>query len=216
MWSEAIPLSHDVEALLFDCEGLNARNSYSVDVKLFIMSLLISSQLVFNTVGHITDTTLEELSLLLLAENEIKVGDVDISTLMPNFTWVIRDVTMDFKHLTAQTYLNQCLDEQSTKKGVSETTQHKNGIRKAVHQFFGGNKEMQCYAFVEAMESSSFLGFGDSKKIRDEFKSEAEKLMLDLKQNHRVKEIDGKPMTGYMLLNLALEYIDALNNSQPI
>ena len=75
---------------------------------------------------------------------------------------------------------------------------------------------MSCYALVEAEEKTSFLGYGDSTKIRDEFKSEAQKLMLDLKQNHRVKEINGKPMTGYMLLNLALEYVDALNNSAPI
>ena len=75
MWSEPIPLSETTDALLLDCEGLNGGDrSYDIDVKLFVLSLLLSSQLVFNSIGHISDTTLEDLSLLLLMENEFTYG----------------------------------------------------------------------------------------------------------------------------------------------
>ena len=52
------------------------------------------------------------------------------------------------------------------------------------------------------------------KDLRPEFRQALDSLMVKLKspQTTRVKQINGKPLTGSMLLGLALEYVDALNS----
>jgi hypothetical protein len=67
MWNQMIPLADDVDAIVLDCQGLNLNNqseenmseksvpnSY-MEEKLFTLALLLSSQMVFNTKGPITD-----------------------------------------------------------------------------------------------------------------------------------------------------------------
>jgi len=80
MWSQPVPLSEDVDALVLDCEGLNSEDrSYDIDVKLFALCLLMSSQFVFNSVGTITDSTLEDMSVILLMANEIRINPPEVT-----------------------------------------------------------------------------------------------------------------------------------------
>jgi hypothetical protein len=49
MWSELIPADGDTDILLLDTEGLNSpERSYDIDVKLFTLSILLSSNFVYN------------------------------------------------------------------------------------------------------------------------------------------------------------------------
>jgi hypothetical protein len=51
MWSELIPVpgNDQIDILLLDTEGLNSpKRSYDIDVKLFALSLLLSSNFVYN------------------------------------------------------------------------------------------------------------------------------------------------------------------------
>jgi|688.fasta_scaffold181130_3 hypothetical protein len=44
-----------------------------VDLKLFALSLLLSSQLIFNTMGLISDESLTHMSIMQLLKNEIRL-----------------------------------------------------------------------------------------------------------------------------------------------
>lgn len=56
MWNKLIPLSHDVDAILLDTEGLNSTDrTGDVDVKIFSLAIILSSIFVFNQIGHITE-----------------------------------------------------------------------------------------------------------------------------------------------------------------
>ena len=56
MWNKLVPLSAEVDALLLDTEGLNSTDrTMDVDVKIFSISILLSSIFVFNQIGHITE-----------------------------------------------------------------------------------------------------------------------------------------------------------------
>lgn len=80
MWSKPIHISTEVDALILDCEGINSDSRpYDIGVKVFALCLLLSSQLVFNSKGTITDTTLEDLGALLLMANEIRINVPDLS-----------------------------------------------------------------------------------------------------------------------------------------
>jgi len=75
MWSRPLRVNEDTDALVLDCQGLNEEGSnYELDVKLFTLSLLLSSQLIFNTSGLISDNSLEDLSILQLLTNEMRLN----------------------------------------------------------------------------------------------------------------------------------------------
>lgn len=49
MWNKLVPLSPDIDAILLDTEGLNSTDrSLDLDVKIFSLSILLSSIFVFN------------------------------------------------------------------------------------------------------------------------------------------------------------------------
>lgn len=64
LWSHPIS-SGDLDLLVLDCQGINSEE-YSPEVaqKLLQLTLLISSQIVLSTKGHISDNTLQDLKLL--------------------------------------------------------------------------------------------------------------------------------------------------------
>ena len=65
-----------MDAILLDTEGLNSPDrTMDVDVKIFALSILLSSTFVFNQIGHITEQSLEDLSVVLRLTNELKIRD---------------------------------------------------------------------------------------------------------------------------------------------
>jgi hypothetical protein len=76
MWNKLIPLNDDVDAILLDTEGLNSTDrSLDIDVKIFAISILLSSTFIFNQIGHITEQSLEDLSVVLRLTGEMKIRD---------------------------------------------------------------------------------------------------------------------------------------------
>ena len=50
--------------------------------------------------------------------------------------------------------------------------------------------------------------------LKTEFRSALEVLIQELKDNVKVKEIGGRPLTATMILNLTLEYVEAINRKE--
>lgn len=66
IWNQPINISDDTEALLLDTEGLYATDQhFDIDQKIFMLSVLLSSVFIFNQRSHITEQSLEDLSLTL-------------------------------------------------------------------------------------------------------------------------------------------------------
>jgi len=147
IWNQVVPMGNEVDGLLLDCQGLSLDDGQAndsgepgdIDEKLFTLSILLASQLVFNTKGHITDQTMDELALLPLMASKVKIREAASTTatelnsadedfdegyssdedgdsaefykFFPQFNWVVRDLNMDFEHLTPKTYLMQGLEK---------------------------------------------------------------------------------------------------------
>ena len=104
MWSKPIQLSETTDAILIDSQAINNQDySESVNKRLLQICMFFSSQIVLNTLGHISDQTLDLLMPLL--EMEVPQQDILLS-------WVLRDFTLEFKTLTPNSYLSQCLEAQ--------------------------------------------------------------------------------------------------------
>jgi hypothetical protein len=68
---------------------------------------------------------------------------------------------MDFKHLTAKSYLLNLLEEERDPKRVSiDEVQQRNVIRKCIKTFFGGEKNLECLSLVRPF---------DKDRLRPEF-----------------------------------------------
>lgn len=109
MWSKTIPLKDNVEAILLDTEGLNSTDrTLDVDVKIFALSILLSSTFLFNQLGHITEQSIEDLSVVLRLTGEMKIRDaagnngegeetgLEFNKFFPSFIWVLRDFSLNF------------------------------------------------------------------------------------------------------------------------
>ena len=130
MWDKLIPLTSEqgedlgIDLVVLDAEGLNTpRRGFDVDVKMFAVAVLLSSQIVYNQAGPITDQSLEDLSLIQMLTTEIKYRNLheqgqEFHKFFPDLLWALHDFQLDFKHLKADSYLEQCLEQE---RGHSDT-----------------------------------------------------------------------------------------------
>lgn len=76
MWNKLIPINDEIDAILLDTEGLGSTDrEFDIDIKIFALSILLSSTFVFNQIGHITEQSLEDLAVVLRLTNELKIRD---------------------------------------------------------------------------------------------------------------------------------------------
>ena len=80
VWNQMVPLGDDVDGIVLDCQGLSIdgcddNDNNDIEEKLFTLAILLASQLVFNTKGHITDQTMDELALLPLLASKVRIRE---------------------------------------------------------------------------------------------------------------------------------------------
>ncbi len=118
MWSKAIPLSETTDAIVLDSQALcNTDVSDETNSRLLQLCFILASLFVLSTVGHVSDHTFDELMPFL--KTRIPSQDVQLN-------WVLRDFTLEFKTLTPNTYLSQCLE---TQRSVSAEHTTRNQVR---------------------------------------------------------------------------------------
>ena len=138
----------------------------------------------------------------------------------PQFNWVVRDLDMDFKHLTPMSYLQQNLEPSRIRNDVAV---NRNQVRRCLKDFFGGENSLNCYALSTPSEDSQVLESLCEKGPKEclqvtkpLFGSQITDLVTNLKQSCEARKIGGRYLTGAMFLNLALEFIDQLNENEKL
>ena len=94
MWSEPIQsLSGSSETvLLVDTEGLGSlEEDQNHDAKIFALALLISSLIIYNSVGSIDDEAIQRLGLVIKLS---KYVDLDEIHQTPRLLWLLRDFSL--------------------------------------------------------------------------------------------------------------------------
>lgn len=89
--------------IVIDTEGLGAFDEdENHDAKIFLLALLLSSLIIYNSVGTIDETALNSLSLVINLSKKIQLKnkkesaeDIDeLASIFPSFLWVLRDFTL--------------------------------------------------------------------------------------------------------------------------
>ncbi|KAJ3092083.1 hypothetical protein HK102_010801, partial [Quaeritorhiza haematococci] len=136
-----------------------------LDVKIFALAILLSSFLVYNSLGTIDDNAMDNISLLIELTRKIKMsgreGDetppdpYELTMFFPRFLWLLRDFALELRidgeEITPEQYLENALKPLA---GNSEDIQTKNRTRECVRTFF---RDRTCMTLRRPVEDEEQL-----------------------------------------------------------
>ena len=205
--------------LLIDTEGFGALDTDSNhDIRIFTLAILLSSYFLYNSVGGIDESALQNLNFVINLSKfiRLKSGDTEtdpeeLSNLFPSFLWVLRDFSLQLiddngENITPKEYLEKVLE------GTKNIQDPKNKIRKLIKAYF---KDRDCYTMVRPLTNENKLQNLEDmppEQLRPEFLEQIIGLRKKVLGRVKVKTLNGKPLNGEMYLNLVKGLIGALNS----
>lgn len=103
MWPKLVEIEHQgkiKKCIIIDTEGLGSlEEGENTDIKIFLMAVLLSSYLIYNSVGSIDEKAIENLSLVinlaeLLHKNDNQYDSQELINSFPSFMWLVRDFSL--------------------------------------------------------------------------------------------------------------------------
>ncbi|CAG9316966.1 unnamed protein product [Blepharisma stoltei] len=226
LWGRPIPGTTDdgkiCSIVVLDSEGIGALDEDSDhDTRIFSLALLISSCFIYNSVGAIDESALQNLSLVVNLTKHIHIktrqsdetDSEEYAAYMPSFVWVLRDFALQLvdsegESLTPKEYLEKALQPQ---KGFSDSIEDKNRIRRLLKEFF---KDRDCFTLIRPTTKEDDLQNLEEKpleSLRPEFQEQVIQLRKRVIGRIRPKTVNNKCLNGEMLANLVKNYIEAIN-----
>lgn len=210
--------------LLLDTEGLaSISQTEGHDAKIFCLAILLSSFFVYNSEKAINNAAIDQLSLVVQLIQKIRVhagqddASHDLASVFPRFTWLLRDFQLELadeqgRPMTAQQYLEDCLRAQP---GTSAAVKEQNATRAAICRLFS---QRDCIALPHPTLGTSLppdalkkLGGLPLDRLAPDFSRGVLDLKNKLFSSAAPKAVNGTPLNGPMLLQLAEAYVGAIN-----
>lgn len=134
---------------------------------------------------------------------------------MPKFLWVVRDFTLQLvddedREIDPRRYLERALEDKAT-SGGTEAAQ-KNEIKQHLRKYF---PERDCCTMVRPIVDENNLQSLDSigiEDLRSEFVEQAFNLRTRVLQGMKIKHINNQEMDGLTWIDMAQQYIEAIND----
>eukprot|EP00742_Colponemidia_sp_Colp-10_P005375 GILJ01005743.1.p1 GENE.GILJ01005743.1~~GILJ01005743.1.p1 ORF type:complete len:749 (-),score=118.36 GILJ01005743.1:66-2312(-) len=217
-----LPSGEKLTILLMDTEGLGAIDQdQNHDSRIFSLATLLSSFMIYNSLGSIDENAINNLSFVVNLTKHIHIqatttqedDGTEFSRFFPSFLWVVRDFALELvdttgRPISSKDYLENALKPQG---GFSAQTGSRNRIRTLLTSFF---KDRDCVTVVRPLNEESELQQLDSlptDKLRKEFNDEMEYLRNKVLSTCKPKKLKGKTLDGKSLLTLCHCYVDAIN-----
>mmetsp|Transcript_14371 Transcript_14371/g.43508 ORF Transcript_14371/g.43508 Transcript_14371/m.43508 type:complete len:771 (+) Transcript_14371:24-2336(+) len=179
-------------ALLLDTEGIGGLEADAqYDARIFALSSLIASSLVYNSLGSLDEQAISQLSFVARLSEHVSFADDDdddssegvgsgeseaetvarLSEFMPSFTWVVRDFSLELasaegEMITSDEYLELALRPQ---RGYDASVLERNRLRQVVKAFF---RTRACKTLVRPVVEEQDLAFVDQlepSQLRPQF-----------------------------------------------
>ena len=165
LWKRVFKVSEEDDfcVLIIDTEGLGALDEDDDhDNRIILLGLLLSSLIMYNSMGSIDENALLSLSLVvniaknLHSKNNPSAEPEEFAKNFPSFLWILRDFSLQLtdiegNKISAKQYLENALAMQ---KGNSEIIENKNKIRRLLTYFFS---ERDCSVLVRPTENESII-----------------------------------------------------------
>ncbi|CAH2318802.1 guanylate binding 5 isoform X1 [Pelobates cultripes] len=190
---------------------------------IFSLAVLLSSTLVYNSVGTIDQESMEKLhcvteltEFIKLKSAPTKVEDDESSEFkryFPNFIWCVRDFCLKLekenKEITQDEYLQNAL---KLKKGYSKSVSEYNCPRECITHFFHSHK---CFVFPHPASTTNLHCLEDltEAQLEEAFVEQVKKFSAFVYETSKPKTLaGGLTVTGRMLGNLAASYVTSIQS----
>ncbi|XP_073491503.1 guanylate-binding protein 5-like isoform X2 [Aquarana catesbeiana] len=231
MWCVPHPTMKDHTLVLLDTEGLGnvRKGDRKNDLKIFCLSVLLSSVLVYNSRGTIDEDAVKKLRFVGELAGMIKVKSKDnendegqFSRHFPAFIWAVRDFTLmlelDGKEITEDEYLENALlpQEWESTEGTSNIQEY-NRCRDAIRMYFSTRN---CFVFDLPSGDKKVLQKMDTVKdeeLASSFVDQCQKFCDYIYKNSEVKVLDDiKLVSGEILGQLVYKYTEDITSSSVV
>uniref|UniRef100_A0A8C1Z2G0 GB1/RHD3-type G domain-containing protein n=1 Tax=Cyprinus carpio TaxID=7962 RepID=A0A8C1Z2G0_CYPCA len=224
MWCVPHPYEEGQTLVLLDTEGLGdvRKGDEKHDTWIFCLAVLLSSTLVYNSLGVIDNTALEKLHYVTELTENIRVKaeesqdeekSADFMRVFPSFVWAVRDFTLELKignePITSDEYLESAL---TLKSGCSPQTEQYNLPRRCLRHFFAVRK---CFVFPRPASTQNMRRMEEltEKDLDSEFLEQANIFCHYIYECADPKTVSGgRVITGTALGNLAEVYVEAIRS----
>ncbi|XP_059358640.1 guanylate-binding protein 1-like [Carassius carassius] len=224
MWCVPHPNKKGHTLVLLDTEGLGdvKKGDEKHDTWIFCLAVLLSSTLVYNSLGVIDNMALEKLHYVTELTENIRVKaeesrdedeSADFMSVFPSFVWAVRDFTLQLKKgdkpITSDDYLEGALE---FKKGSSTQTVQYNLPRRCLRNFFAVRK---CFVLPRPASTQNMWKMEEltEKELESKFLEQANTFCHYIYNNSETKTVSGsRTITGTALGNLAEVYVEAIRS----
>uniref|UniRef100_A0A8B9BL75 GB1/RHD3-type G domain-containing protein n=1 Tax=Anser brachyrhynchus TaxID=132585 RepID=A0A8B9BL75_9AVES len=227
MWCMPHPCKPGHTLVLLDTEGLGdtEKGDTKNDTWIFVLAVLLSSTLIYNSKGTIDQQALDNLQYVLKLTEYVQVktapeeaedeqpGLDRRAPFFPNFVWAVRDFTLqlevDGKEISEDEYLENAL---KLKDGSSQEAQNYNRLRECIHQLF---PERKCFVFDQPARRRDLPHLEELPDVvlDPEFQQQVERFCSYIRQNCLPKTIPGgHKITGSRLGTLVVSYMKAIQS----
>ncbi|KAK2900601.1 hypothetical protein Q8A67_008716 [Cirrhinus molitorella] len=224
MWCVPHPKKRGHTLVLLETKGLGdmAKGDEKHDTWIFCLAVLLSSTLVYNSLGVIDNMALEKLHYVTELTENIHVkadagqhedDSADFMRDFPTFVWAVRDFTLELRmgdeRITSDEYLEYAL---KLKPGSSHRTEQYNLPRRCLRDFFAVRK---CFVFPRPASTQNMQRMEQltEKELDSEFLEQANTFCNYIYNYSEPKTVTGGcTITGTALGNLAEVYVEAIRS----
>ncbi|KAF6108866.1 guanylate binding protein 4 [Phyllostomus discolor] len=226
MWCVPHPSKPNHTLVLLDTEGLGdvEKGDPKNDSWIFALAVLLSSMLIYNSMGTITNQALEQLHYVTELTELIRAkssptpdgGDdsMEFVSFFPDFVWTVRDFTLELKlkghPITEDEYLENAL---KLIPGGNPKVQIANLPRECIRHFFLKRK---CFVFDQPTKDKDLLANIENvpeSELDPKFQEQTKNFCSYIYTQSRTKTLrEGIMVTGKRLQTLVVTYVDTINS----
>ncbi|XP_020844434.1 guanylate-binding protein 1-like isoform X1 [Phascolarctos cinereus] len=219
MWCVPHPKEPNHTLILLDTEGLGdvEKGDNKNDTWIFALAVLLSSTFVYNSMGTISQQTMDQLHYVTELTDKIKAksspsteqmnDSMEFASLFPDFVWTVRDfileLEIDGQPITSDQYLENAL---KLKKGTSEEA------RICIQKFFPNRK---CFIFVPPAHRKKLKQLEElhDDELDIDFVENTKNFCDYIFKNAKAKTLPGGgTVNGFRLGKLVLNYVEAITS----
>ncbi|PNJ21387.1 GBP1 isoform 1 [Pongo abelii] len=225
MWCVPHPKKRDHILVLLDTEGLGdvEKGDNQNDSWIFALAVLLSSTLVYNSIGTINQQAMDQLYYVTELTHRIRSksspdeneneDSADFVSFFPDFVWTLRDFSLDLEAdgqpLTPDEYLTYSL---KLKKGTSQKDKTFNLPRLCIRKFFPKKK---CFVFDRPVHRTKLAQLEklQDEELDPEFVQQVADFCSYIFSNSKTKTLTGGiKVNGPRLESLVLTYVNAISS----
>uniref|UniRef100_A0A8D1TJD1 GB1/RHD3-type G domain-containing protein n=1 Tax=Sus scrofa TaxID=9823 RepID=A0A8D1TJD1_PIG len=216
--SESCARSHSSCGFYNDFQGDNQNDSW-----LFALAVLLSSTLIYNSVGTISQQAMDQLHYVTELTDCIRAksspgthevkDSADFVSFFPDFVWTLRDFSLDLQAngepITPDEYLENSL---KLKQGNDKKTKSFNAPRLCIRKFF---PEKKCFIFDRPAQRKYLVHLEQlpEEDVDPEFREQVEEFCSYILSHSKVKTLSGGiTVNGPRLETLVLTFVNTISS----